>query len=198
MSCIIGIKTQNEILIGGDSCGSTIYEDHIVSRLRRDPKVFWNGSVLVGSCGSPRVCQCLHPNVWVPNESNIHNLIISMKDCLEEQGTLFSENGIDSMDSELLIAYGDKLYSIQRDFQYVELYDDYMAIGSGSSYALGNLYSTQDNKDPSLRIHSALECAEYFCPLVKQPFIILTYNMKKKENEQPNSNKVGKKKSIFE
>jgi len=58
-----------------------------------------------------------------------------------------------------LVGYKGKLYEILIDFQMSEI-PEYEAIGSGASYALGSLYTTERaNLSPRQRIALALRAA---------------------------------------
>ena len=60
MTCIVGYKDGNDVWIGGDSLGSNEWGQQIATA---QPKVFTNGPMLMGCCGSFRLAQLLQYGV---------------------------------------------------------------------------------------------------------------------------------------
>lgn len=79
--------------------------------------------------------------------------------------------GIKIMDSEYLFAYHDKLFSIGTYGSVIEI-DDFCAIGSGASEAIGSLLSTIDEKDPVKRIQDAIKSSAAHDIYVDYPIVI--------------------------
>jgi hypothetical protein len=75
--------------------------------------------------------------------------------------------------SEMLVGIGGKVFEFCNDWHFGEDINDFNAVGSGTSFALGSLYSTRRLRNPNARIQLALESAERFSPSVKGPFTIL-------------------------
>lgn len=93
---------------------------------------------------------------------------------------LFEDNGYGTNKSGekeggvFLLAYKDKLWKVENDYQVGELFDNYDACGSGEDFALGSLKTTEDmNLSPMERIHLALQSASKFSVGVQPPFYII-------------------------
>ena len=76
-----------------------------------------------------------------------------------------------TMDAEFLLAYHDKLYSIDRVGCVIEI-DDFYAIGSGDCEALGSLLSTRDIEDPIERIKRAIKASAVHDIYVDYPIVV--------------------------
>lgn len=77
----------------------------------------------------------------------------------------------DQIDSAMLVAYRSHLFAIYSDLQIHERGDDYDALGSGSWYALGSLYSTK-GLAPLERVMRALNAAAYHNNTCGEPFSV--------------------------
>lgn len=75
------------------------------------------------------------------------------------------------MHSEFLLAYHDRLYRIDRFGCVIEV-DDFYAIGSGASEALGSLISSTDINDPIERIKKAIKACASHDLYVDYPIVI--------------------------
>lgn len=76
---------------------------------------------------------------------------------LKKAGFIKDENYIEFTNSAFLFAYKDKLFLIDHDLCVLEI-NDYVAIGSGSSEAIGSLLSTE-GEDPKTRIIKAIKAS---------------------------------------
>ena len=76
-----------------------------------------------------------------------------------------------TMEAEFLFAYHDRLYSIDRYGCVIEI-DDFCAIGSGSSEALGSLISTDGEEDTIERIKKAIKASAAHDIHVNYPIVI--------------------------
>ena len=59
---------------------------------------------------------------------------------------------------------------MEDDFHIAENIINYMAEGSGGSFALGSLHTTKNQKNPKMRLKLALEAAAEFTMTVRPPF----------------------------
>lgn len=180
MTCIIGLlnKQNNTVVVGGDSAGS--YESHVL--LRKDVKVFRNGEFIIGGAGSFRMIQLLRYKFKPPKVPSgdmykymCTSFIDAVKKCFSENGFMKKTTGGTDKGGVFIVAYRDKLYQIESDFQVAELTMDYTAIGIGEKFALGALYALYPN-DKLTKIElvtAALECAANFSGAVSGPFEIL-------------------------
>lgn len=171
MSTVIGIVQDGKVFMGADSYATT--EDGVKRNLNRIKKMFTNGRYLIGFIGSVRVGQALMPHVFKPPK-NILDFPDAMIAQMERKGCLGTEQETQTymQQSNFLIATPEgELYEILADFQINDI-DDYTAIGSGSHFAYGSLYTTRQMKDPKKRIKIALETAAFFDTSTGPPFVI--------------------------
>jgi hypothetical protein len=91
---------------------------------------------------------------------------------MKDGGYLKADNGRES-GGVFLVGVRGRLFEIDDDYHAREMLEQYDAVGSGVSVALGSLYSTT-GQDPETRIRVALEAAEQFVTSVRAPFHILT------------------------
>jgi ATP-dependent protease HslVU (ClpYQ) peptidase subunit len=184
MTCIIGLKYNGTVYLGGDSAGVDVNNISI----RADEKVFSNGPFIMGFSGSFRMGQLLQ---WsfrpprLPKSRSIFGYLVTdfidaLRKCYQEKGTLkSSESGCD-MGDQLLLGIHDELYHIQSDFQVAEVQDAYNSIGSGMDVSLGAMYATEDiENDPEYRIRVALEAAAKHITSVAPPFLVIDSASKK-------------------
>lgn len=177
MSCVVGIVENGIIYMGADTAATSEYE----IRTFRE-KIFLNRSVIVGYCGSIRPGQLLSPGQWTPPVS-IGDFPNSLRKTFNDGGCLKNgEGGGDYINCEFLFGYKKQIFEIGSDFHIIHPIENYTAVGSGRPYALGSLYETSKvQMTPEERIQKALECSSFFCPDVREPFIIYsTEKMSKK------------------
>ena len=84
---------------------------------------------------------------------------------------LKDKDELPDMDASFLLAYHDRLYLIGRYGSVIEV-DDFCAIGSGASEALGSLLSSVDEKDPVERIKMAIKASAAHDIYVDYPIVI--------------------------
>jgi len=173
MSTVVGIVDKEKVWMGSDS-----YATMESGERRRIicKKMFVNAHYLIGYVGSVRVGQVLTSKHFKPPKN-----VFEFPDYLIEQFKMKGCLGIDSNDqtfingSNFLIATPNgKLFEILIDFQMNEI-KDFTAIGSGSTFALGSLYTTRRKKDHKKRIMTALKVAAVYDIQSGPPFIIEEY-----------------------
>jgi len=192
MTCIVGYieknKTETIIYLGGDSSG--VYGTHIT--LREDPKVFKKGNkFLIGFTSSFRMGQLLMSSKFEPpkQKEKQTELDYMITDFVDEVRKVFDENGYMKKENNqeeggiFIVAYKDKLYQIESDFQVGVNILPYDACGSGEDYAKGALYSlvnfsTLTNGEKI--VEKALEASANFNSAVSKPFNIVKMIYKKK------------------
>jgi len=173
------------LYFGGDSIAIEGSDYNI----RKDSKVFVKDDIAFGFVGSFRIGQILRSIFKIPKQKDKQSdydylcsiFIDSLTKCLKSKGFDFGDKN-ELNDLEFLIGYKGKIYHIMCDFQVAEYSTDYMAIGAGRNFALGNLYATS-NSEYSVedRVRLALECATEFCSAVKPPFKIIKVGKSKKQ-----------------
>jgi ATP-dependent protease HslVU (ClpYQ) peptidase subunit len=174
MTCIVGVKQDGEIYIGGDSAGVSGMD----IKVRKDTKVFRNGPFVMGFTSSFRMGQLLR-HVFEPPTLPDTNLDQYMaKDFVRKVKQCFDANnwsGEEARDGGVfLVGVRDQLYSIFSDYQVANHADGYNAVGCGGMYALGSLYTTNSYElDAKTRVREALKAASHHSAGVAPPYTIL-------------------------
>lgn len=177
MTCIVGVKHEGKVYLGGDSVAVSINYD-ITPRL--DPKVFIVNNVMaIGFTDSFRMGQLLrymtlpkHPEGMDCFQYMVTAIIPLIRKTFTDGGYNRKINGEDE-GGFFLIGYCGHLYKIDEDYQVAEAAIDYVAIGCGRPYALGSLWHTK-SWSPEDRINAALQVATYYSGAVAPPFNIVT------------------------
>jgi ATP-dependent protease HslVU (ClpYQ) peptidase subunit len=180
MTCIVGIvdKKTKKVLIGGDSSGISGWD----LTIRKDPKVFTNGSFVIGGTTSFRMLQLLRFSLKPPEiktddvyEYMCTDFINAVRNCFKDGGFLQKETKGDELGGWFLVGYKNRLFKIASDFQVTENLNGMDSVGCGNSYALGSLYTTQkSDMEIKDRVIKSLECASFFSCGVHKPFIVVT------------------------
>jgi len=178
MTCIVGFidKQTNKVFMGADSAGVAGFE--II--LRKDPKVFKNGEFLIGCTTSFRMIQLLRFSLKAPiiNDKDIFeylctDFIDAIRKCFVDGGFMQKSKDGDEQGGAFLIAYKNRLFEIDSDYQVAESMNGILSCGCGSSYALGALLSIQNNDIPTNeKVLTALKAAAFYSAGVSEPFII--------------------------
>lgn len=143
MTCIVGYidKENRKIIMGGDSAGVAGLDVQI----RKDPKVFKNGPMIIGYTSSFRMGQLLRFKLVVPEnfrddvyEYMCTDFIDAVRTCLKENGYTTIKDNTEEVGT-FLVGYKGRLFKIENDLQVAEVIDNYDACGCGQSYALGAL-----------------------------------------------------------
>ena len=184
MTCIVGFEDKGRVYIGGDSCGSNLYNYSIVT----EPKVFIKEDFIIGYTHTFRFGQLLQYKMRIPKrysddkrsdyEYLVSDFVEAMRKCLKENGAAEIDKSIES-GGDCLIGYRGCLYRIQSDFSVIRNNNGINAVGCGGTVAktvmmvitdktLGLFSSTEDILD--LALH-------YVCRIdshVRPPFTILS------------------------
>lgn len=183
MTCIAAtIEVDGTVWMGGDSAG--IDSESFDLGIGRETKVWENGGILFGTCGSFRVAQVLRWHMEVPPRHPDHDvlkyitgpLVDAMRIALENAGalTVWEEDHTESMGGDVLIAYQGRVFEIWGDFGVGELIHDYGATGCGSALACGSLATTEYfDISAKERVELALEAAERHNAGVRGPMVII-------------------------
>lgn len=176
MTCIVGFidKENNTVVIGADSAGVSGLD----VTLRKDEKVFKNEEFVIGCTSSFRMIQLLRFSFKPPkvNDKEIYeymctDFINTVRKCFEDGGYLQKYKDGDERGGTFLVAYKDRLFKIDNDFQVAEASQEYDACGCGEAYALGSIYNTSKSNAEAI-VTEALKCAENFSGGVRNPFVI--------------------------
>ncbi|QGH71208.1 putative ATP-dependent protease [Methanobacterium virus PhiF1] len=180
MTTIVGYVEDGVTYMGGD-CAA--YGDGAIHLLAHD-KVGIKGEFLIGAAGTLGVLQIVGYDTIFPPlyegqdvlEYLISTLVPTIKSTLEDNGYLRNENGIESMDATVMIGLRGRLFEIDSGFGVFERKgDNFLAIGSGSHFALGALEAMKTvDVDPIDRVRKALEVASRFDAATQPPFSLVT------------------------
>lgn len=177
MTCIVGIETENGIIMGADSCGASGW-DYMISDIK---KVFNADNFLIGATTSFRMSQLLQYKLKVPTKPDGQEDFEYMcTTFIDTVLSLFKDNNFTEYKNgrpsggDFLVGYNNKIYKVFEDFQVNRnKIFNFNSCGGGDRYALGSLYSTKDlfieDKD---RVLKALDTASKFSNGVFPPFYI--------------------------
>lgn len=188
MTCIVAVAAPDgTVIMGGDAAGTD--ERDLSLGIGAETKVWKQGPLLFGACGSFRVSQLLrwHMQIPVPDpdmeplEYVTGPLIDAMRTTLAERGALstFLEDATESMtESGLLLGYAGRVFEVWSDFGVGELVHGYASCGCGSLIALGVLAATEHlDVKPKRRVRLALDAAERHSAGVRGPMTILRQSL---------------------
>ena len=165
MTCIAGVSDGKDVWIGGDSLGvcSSTYE----MTFREDEKVFFVKEFLIGFTTSFRMGQLLRYflNVGEPEKPYdplgfmVRQFIPAVRQCLKDGGFASKKDEQES-GGTFLVGYRGKLFRIENDYQVNIPKTGYDAIGCGSHFALGSLFTFKD-ENPEFRVQRAIEAVMF-------------------------------------
>lgn len=183
MTCIVAVESINEsdlreVWFGADSC---VGGQH--TRVLGRPKIWKKGEFLFGASGYLRSLQLMGYTVNLPlpmdEQDPYHYMINTLSGCVRrsfvDSGNLYRKDGIQKMDTSFLIGFRGKIYYMGTTFAVDDFINGYGAIGSGSSYALGSLYTTRNDTSlsPAERLTLALGAASEYDSAVSEPYEII-------------------------
>ena len=183
MTAIAAIVEKGKIWMGGDSAGVA----GLSLTVRKDPKVFLKGDVLIGFASSFRMGQLLRWRLKLPNHTKrmttleyMHlSFIDAVRKCLKDGGYTRIEYN-EELAGEFLIGYQGEIFHMSSDFQLSQNTDNFAAIGCGRDLVLGSLTTTKEYEtSPVERLTLALHAAESYSAGVRSPFLILDSKGKK-------------------
>lgn len=178
MTCIIAIKRDGVVYMAADSAGSDLYS----IRTRIDPKIHKVGPFMFGFTTSFRMGQLLghafkapDRDPRVPTEKFMCTTFIdAVRDCLKAGGWA-SKDKETELGGTFIVAYEGRIFTVCDDYQVAESALPYEAVGCGTDFAMGSLYSTEAGAlSPIERMTTALMSAEAFSCGVRGPFIFAT------------------------
>lgn len=171
MTCIVGVKDNGRVLIGGDSAGVNGWS----LTVRADRKVFRNGPYIFGFAGSFRMGNLLRyalvppePSDWDVYRFMSTTFVDAVRKCLKDGGLAEVNNGVER-GGVFLVGYKGELFRIDNDYQVGIADDGYSAIGCGDEIAVGSLFATKALPAHD-RARIALEAAERHSAGVRGPF----------------------------
>ncbi len=175
MTCIVAIGDGRNVCMGGDA--ASVDEDSSLISSRKEPKIFIKNGYLLGYAGSFRFGKVLQHTFNPPKLSDDDidkflntTFVNALRECCELNKV---DPGSEEDSSEMLVGVAGRVFEFCNDWHFGEDINNFNAIGSGTKFALGSLYSTRRLRTPNARIQLALESAERFSPSVRGPFTIL-------------------------
>lgn len=176
MTCIVGLKTKDNVFLGGD--GAAVNSGYDLDKYIH-PKVFKVNNFIIGYTTSFRFGQILEFSfkVQLSNTNNLYEymcttFIDTMRKSLKEGGYGLKHKDGEEKGGSILVGIENKLFKISPDFQVAESYLDYAAVGCGTDYAMASFYNNKDSL-PYERLIKALETAEFFSAGVSKPFTVI-------------------------
>jgi ATP-dependent protease HslVU (ClpYQ) peptidase subunit len=151
MTCIVGFKHNNKLVLAGDYMASNLWTSNHVSRSKIVKK---NPHVAFGYCGSFKLGQLLEHS-WSPpifaHDANLDTYIYS--DLPASIRNLAKTNELDDkglMNGSLIFLVMGRLFSIQSDYSVLEYDNPIYTIGSGKWPARSVIYLSLKYKTSKL------------------------------------------------
>ena len=178
MTCIVGIETDEGVVIGADAASVDV--GWLSRHASENPKVFANGGFLFGFTTSWRMGQLLqhkfsppdHPGRLTDMQYLCTIWVDAVRICLKDGGFATKEKE-EEKGGNFLIGYRGRLYEVLPDYQIGRTANRYEAVGIGYMLALGALHATAGLPlSPEMRVQKALEAAAHHNAGVCPPFLI--------------------------
>lgn len=173
MTCIVGVRQNGRVWLGGDSAGTM---DDWSLYIRTDPKVFQVGEFLIGFTWSFRMGQLLRYAFAPPLITGdlyaylVTTWVDAMRECFKAGG--FARKDMEAeQGGQFLVGVRGRLFNVQSDYSIGEVLMPYDAVGCGAPVALGALAVLHD-LPPAARCRKALRAAELHNAGVRGPFIV--------------------------
>jgi hypothetical protein len=175
LSCIVAITDGSSVMMGADSVGADTGQWTVSER--RDPKLFRNGPFLIGFTSSFRMGQILRYGFRpperkpdIPTEEYMATAFVdAVRKALADGGFRKKENEVER-GGTFLVGYRGRIFEVDDDFQVGETAEAFAAVGCGSAFAMGSLFTSQ-GEDRVKRLELALQAAHRYSAYVRPPFI---------------------------
>lgn len=173
MTCIVGLKHRNGVIIGADSAASEGW--NVCGR--KDRKVARVGPYAMGFTTSFRMGQLLLYAFEPPRPPRNADLLFRfmVTDFVDALRALLKSKGWAKKDSEqevggtFLVGVERRLFRVDSDYQVGEPLCGFEAVGCGAEVARGALFALR-GLPPGERVHQALRAAEACNGGVRRPF----------------------------
>ena len=154
MTTIAAVEGDGWAVIGFDSRVSTMLPGGRIYTMptTSNGKIVRNGEYLIGAAGDLRILNIIgyafKPPTPPRGNTNLDKFIITtfipaLRLCFEEHGVSLKENGTGA---DLIVALRGRIYEIGEGFEWCADSKGIYAVGSGSTFALGSLYTTLGGK----------------------------------------------------
>lgn len=184
MTCIIGYldKGNDCVYVGADSLGSNWSKQALI-RNRKVFKAKGNKDIVMAISGDYKLQNILsiEENIieeikHLKNDVNFEHIVKytspRIMSLARNYNCTTTDSGYERLEGNIIFAYKNQLYIIESNGQVLESEDDYVAGGSGETFALAVLSQNTDDK-PEDKIIKALEAAEKHGVGIKRPFYVL-------------------------
>ena len=186
MTCIVGVRTKDGVVMGGDSAAVS----GLSRSCRKDPKVFRRGDFIMGFTVSFRYGQILQYEFDPPelptnckSGKALHKFMVTqfipeLRETLRQHGWLKIQDGIEE-NGYLIVGIRNFLFEVDTDFQVGWPAESFAACGCGEDYALGAL-AILDNVEIEAeeKVKLALAAAARFSAGVMPPYKIIKSEIK--------------------
>lgn len=183
MTIIIALRDNSHVYVGADSHVTRGYI--VLPRPKHEAKIqhHQKAPMVIGCAGSTvlnniarlflKESKYVRP-AHIPKDYLL-NLVIKVivpyfKKSLEDRGQLVKKDGAIDLRGELIIAYRNQVVTVHSSGAVIGISGKFVAIGSGTEVALGNLEATSG--DAKKRVLKALKAASKYCTGVGEPFSI--------------------------
>lgn len=190
MTAIVALNDASGFTFGADSAVSCLDGEDTTYSLdvTDDGKLFDNGPMTVGYCGSGRMGQLLEFTLAVPKKKRSQTglgymattFMDAVRDCLKKGGWAGRTSGAIDDDKEdeerggtFIIGFEKQLYVVESDYQVLMPSAPFAAIGCGAPLALGAMYAIRESHAPLTpfqQVRLALRAAERYSAGVRRPF----------------------------
>jgi len=169
MTCIVGLKHENNIIIAADSAGSNngFIDDSGIE------KIFSKSGYLIAYTTSFRMGQLLHHKIDLPKipekitiEFMVNEFVESIRSGFKNHGFSEISNNVET-GGNFLVGVPGKLFEIHSDYQVKEI-NNFSCCGSGMYYAFGAMEALKD-LPPITRVKNSIKIAEKYNPYVRSP-----------------------------
>lgn len=194
MTTIVAIQGDSFAVVCSDSRISTVDDDGYISQVTTlkegNGKVAANGKYLLGAAGDMRAINLLH-HVYQPpavppgtfgrklDQFFTAKVVPSLRECFEQHGYALPDTDekkhIAEHDSTVLFVVSGMIYIIDGDYSWTSDAQNFYALGTGSSYALGALQVSRGKRKLTISqartlAIKALSVASKFDPHTAPPF----------------------------
>ncbi len=169
MTVIVGISTDTNVYIGGDR---GVSDNDVILSMSRS-KITQREGWIFGYAGTLGTGQLIE-FIDLPKVNKIDDIYKVLRlDLVEQLKGIYDTHGRDIEDNgtDWLIGYKNKLFELSSgDWGVLEV--SVSAIGSGSTFALGSLHTSQNWRDTKKRITKAIESSIQYSPTCAGPIDI--------------------------
>jgi hypothetical protein len=191
MSCVIGLVTSGNIVMGADAAasdGNVLIPNHLKKISVHEVNIWTSDNehieFVVGACGTTQMSAIVRHFLELPRLENPDdldgymetNFLMSLHGAIQAAGYMRIDRDPDGFPGvdELLVGVLGRLYFIGHDFSIASSMRGYDAIGSGREIALGSLFTTGKmvghRPDGRERVLAALDAASELATAVSGPY----------------------------